>query len=117
MMAPNEWACNRNSSFGVDSITSVDSFRRDESTASGSAKSPSVYTGDSVVMPINPCTWSGITTHASNRTYDRTMGVRCHSRAATHPDRVNPMMPFRTRPKNGRRSAVQIVTKYHADCR
>ena len=87
MMAPNEWACNRNSF------------------------------GDSVVIPINPCTWSGITTHASNRTYDRTAGVRCHSRAATHPARDNPMMPFRTRPKNGRRSAVQIVTKYHAAVR
>jgi len=68
-------------------------------------------------MPINPCTWLGITIHASNRTYGRTSGVRCHSRAAMHPAADNPMIPFRTRPKNGRRCSVHIVTKYHADRR
>jgi hypothetical protein len=87
------------------------------------------YAGDSVVMPINPWMWSGMMTHASNRTYGRTDGVRRHSCAAMHPAADNPTIPFRTCPKNGHRSSVhsfehfltpfraQIVTKYHADRR
>jgi hypothetical protein len=72
---------------------------------------------DQVIMPIKSWMWSGVTIHASNRTYGRTTGVRCHSRAAMHPAADNPMMPFRTCPKNGRRFPVQIVTKYHPDRR
>lgn len=59
-----------------------------------------------------PCTWFGITVHASNDTFGRTTAVRCHSSSTIRPAGDRRITPPFTRPSDQRRSRVQIVTKY-----
>jgi len=63
-------------------------------------------------MINTPCTWFGITTHASNVMLAKCRGMACQHDATISPHALRRMTPASMWPSTWWRRCVTIVTKY-----